>query len=96
MDNTIIVSKLAEYLSIAPCLTETDPPELYRRANQLALELAMLLPANIFELIGPALSPGGNIFNVIFEARKQFGHLEPLNPDTVFLHAPGIGKKEKP
>lgn len=91
MDDDKIISKLAEYLSIVPRLSETDPPELYRRANQLALELAMVLPPSIYESIGPALK-GGNIFDVIFKARKEFGHSSSINPDSVFLHWPGAGK----
>ena len=96
MEEQLIIEKLSEYLSIAPHLTEFSPDEQYQRANQLALELAMVLPAYLFAMIAPSLQKGGNIFDVVFAARKRYGYPEPLDPDTVFLHAPGIGKKEKP
>ena len=74
-------------------MTEFSPSSEFQRANQLALELGVWLPPELYAMVGRAIN-GGNIFDVLFEIRGRYGHSTPLDPDTVFIHAPGIGKEK--
>ena len=97
MENDKIIEKVAEYLSIAPHLTEFDNDERYRRANQLALELAVWLPLNLYVMLGRSISNPSQTCNpatVINALRAKYGDKE--NVETIVIcHAPGIGKKGK-
>lgn len=91
-----IVEKLAEYLSIAPYLTEFSKDEQYQRANQLALELAVWLSPELYKMLGQSIAQPSkqvNPFTVICEARKLYGESE-INPGFIIGHAPGAGKNK--
>ena len=96
MEPEELVSKVAEYLSIAPHLTEFDNDERYRRANELALELAVWLDADLYIEIGQSVgypSAACNPGTVIIHVRQRYGHASKLSQDNIIVHAPGIGKK---
>jgi len=91
-----LVAKVAEYLSIAPHLTEFDKDDRYQRVNQLALELAVWLPSELYIKLGQAIAnpcEENNPGTVICEVRKLYGEGQ-LSPNKVIVHAPGIGKKD--
>jgi len=93
-----LVSKVAEYLSIAPHLTEFDNDERYRRANELALELAVWLDADLYVELGQSIahpSANCNPGSVIIHVRQRYGHASKLSEDKVICHAPGIGKNKR-
>lgn len=96
ISNEKIVTKVAEYLSIAPFLTEYDKDTWYQRANQLALELAVWLPPDLYIKLGRAIAnpaDQNNPCTIISEVRKLYSKDE-LSPEFVIIHAPGIGKKD--
>jgi hypothetical protein len=49
-------SSVGEYLSLVHTLKKDDSPELYRRVNQLAWGLAMWLPADLYRVLGKAVT----------------------------------------
>ena len=98
MENDKIVEKVAEYLSIAPYLSEFSPDGQYQRANQLALEPAVWLDADFYQLMGQSIGHPSTTCNpgtVICDARKRYGNSKPLSSNLIIFHAPSIGKKEK-
>jgi hypothetical protein len=93
-----IAEKVAEYLSLAPTLKPSDSTHEYRRANQLAFELAILLPAEIYKSMAAALikpTEAQNRLVVIIAVRAWLldEPTEDFGPDNVLQHAPGIGRK---
>ncbi|MES2693442.1 MAG: hypothetical protein V4773_08215 [Verrucomicrobiota bacterium] len=90
--------KIADYLLVASQLKADSPEEQYRRANTLAWELAMVLPTDLYQSMGRALSqptPTHNLLSVVIEVRKLvLGEAAGDLKDThVIAHAPGIGGK---
>jgi hypothetical protein len=89
-------AKIAEYAALASTLKDTDDPETYRRANQLAWELFLWLPADVYRKLGRGLA--GNtveLSEALVDVRKvllgeQAGN---LNENDLIVHAPDIGKK---
>lgn len=89
--------KVAEYMSIARNLKESSLDEDYRKANQLAWELAMWLPTDVYKKLGQALSSPNkeiNPLSVSIEIRKMLlkDKAGDLTQDNIIHHAPGIGK----
>lgn len=88
--------KIAEYMSIARSLSTSSTPEEYRYANQLAWELALWLPRDIYKSLSHALTSPSEVNNplsVVVEVRQllleeKFGS---LTQDEVLCHAPGAG-----
>jgi hypothetical protein len=94
MDNEQIVEKVAEYLSIAPFLKEDSLPELYQRANQLAHELIVWMPPELYRELVKTVT--GKLRPAFFwqQMRVEYNDNKEVG-DTFIIHAPGIGK-EKP
>ena len=87
--------KTAEYIALARNLAETSSEADYRRANQLAWELALLLPDDLYRNLGKALatpSANNNILSVLIEIRKLLLKTPgTLNDNEVIHHAPNVG-----
>jgi hypothetical protein len=95
-----LAEKVAQYLVLAGSLDKTSPLEDYDAANELSLELAMLLPAAIYRaMVEAATSPSSkaNPASVAIMLRKEL--LAPLEgdlqPAQVVFHAPGAPEKAK-
>lgn len=88
-------AKAAEYIALARNLETTSSDADYRRANQLAWELALWMPDDIYRNLGRALaspSSQNNILSVLIEIRKfLLRNPGTLNDDEVIHHAPSIG-----
>lgn len=94
-----VLASVAEYLAVASFLKENDPPELYRKANQMAWQLAIWLPPDMYRKVVRGVSQmdlRGN-WETLISVRKQLLGPEAgdLGPEDAILHAPGIGKTDK-
>ena len=99
MESEQIVEKVAEYLSIAPHISEFSPDIQYQRANQLALELAVWLDSDLYVELGQIVGFPNATHNpgtFIILVRKRYGNQTELSDSKIIVHAPGIGKKGKP
>ena len=90
---------VAEYMAVARDLTASSPGDDYRRANRLAWELAMWLPADVYKALGRALrSPNSadNPLSVVVAVREVLlgDALGSLTQDDILHHAPGIGQRQ--
>ena len=90
-------AKVAEYMALARELGDKTTPDEYRRANQLAWELALWMPAQTYRNLSRALtSPDEttNPLSVIAEVRHLLleGKLGALTQNEVIHHGPGIGR----
>jgi cell division protein FtsL len=93
-------ARVAEYLALARRLKESSPESDYERANQLAWELAMWLPDEIYKQMTLAIArPNQNIneLSVAISVRKLLLGKKAgnLGPDDIAHHAPGIGKRHR-
>ena len=92
-------ASVAEYLALAKTLEEGDSPDRYRKINQLAMELAMWLPAGIYRAMGKAVVKNdySEIMPVLIDVRKILlgEKYDPLSPDDFILHKPGIGRQNQ-
>ena len=89
-------AKVAEYMALARDLRCDADTETFKRVNQLAWELALWLPADIYKTLAVAVtSPSEQInpLSVISSVRKILleGKHGELTPDEILNHAPGIG-----
>ncbi len=92
-------AKVAEYLALARTLKEDSPVTEYRRANQLAWELALWLPEDIYKHMVKAIAQPSmetNELTTVILVRKLIlgDKTGDLTADDICQHAPGIGKKE--
>jgi len=96
-----IIEKIAEYLSLASTLELSIGKDLYRRANQLSLELAMFVSADLYRHIVRAVdSPSNecNPFTAAIAARTWLGVQGEngiLTPNELAGHFPGAKDKMK-
>ncbi|MFP3356837.1 hypothetical protein R0K17_05690 [Planococcus sp. SIMBA_143] len=91
--------KVAEYISIARNLNESRPNEDFVKANKLAWELAMWLPADLYKAMGQALvnpTDDNNELTIITKVRKLLltNDIEGLTSKDILVHGPNIGKKD--
>ena len=91
-------ANVADYMAIARELKGSSSDEDYRIANNLAWELAMWLPADVYKTLGRALSKPdekNNPLSVVIDVRKVLlgDEVGDLTKDDIIHHAPGIGKK---
>ena len=94
MENEKIVEKVAEYLSIAPFLKEDSPFELYQRANQLAHELIVWMPPNLYKEMGKVITQ--QTAPAVFWQQMRTAYNDNKEVGDIFLlHAPGIGKGKR-
>lgn len=89
-----LAEKVAQYLVLVGTLDKTSPPEDYDRANELSLELAMLLPTHVYRaMVEAAAHPSAkaNPASVAIMMRSEL--IAPdegtLQADHVAFHAPG-------
>jgi hypothetical protein len=90
-----IVEKVAQYLVLAGALDKSSPLEDYERANELSLELAMLLPA-YRSLVEAAAHPTErlNPSSVALMVRKAlFDSDGEEQPVLLAVHVPGLTDK---
>jgi hypothetical protein len=90
-------AKVAEYMALVRDLGDSSTPEEYRRANQLAWELALWLPAETYRTLSKALTAPSeevNALSVVAEVRRLLleGRFGLLAQHEVLVHAPGIGR----
>jgi hypothetical protein len=91
--------RVAEYMAIARDLKESSSADDYRRTNQLAWELAMWLPENVYRIMGQAIAKpdeNNNPLSVVVEVRKALlgESAGNLTQNDIIHHAPGIGKMD--
>jgi hypothetical protein len=95
-----IVEKVAQYLVLAASLDKGSPIEDYDRANELSLELAMLLPGAIYRaMVEAAARPNGKVGPgaVALLMRNELIALDEggLNVADVALHGPALAEKPR-
>lgn len=91
-----LAAAVAEYMSLARDLRKESSIAEYRRANALAWQLAMILPADIYTSIGLALAQPDekcNPLTVAIQVRKWLLDADAgaLTAKNLLHHAPGIG-----
>ena len=93
-----LIEKVARYLVVAGTLDKNSVPEDYDLANELSLELAMLLPSSIYRaMVEAAAHPDGRVNpgSVAVLMRKEL--LAPLEgdlqADQVAFHTLGVAPK---
>jgi hypothetical protein len=96
----IKAEKVAEYLALASQLKENSSDEEYLKANNLSMELAMWLPADIYrEVVKAVANPNSrtNNFSAIISVRKYLlkENAGNLSPDDMACHYPNAGKQNK-
>lgn len=89
-----LAEMVAQYLVLAGTLDKTSPHEDFDRANELSLELAMLLPAGIYRSMAEAAAQPGprtNPATVALLMRKELLGIEEgdLQAAQVAFHVPG-------
>lgn len=93
-------AKVAEYFSYYFRLKADSSEADYRKANQLAWELALWLPEEIYNLVREAVAdPNGeaNILSALIAVRKiLLKNAGMLNQDQIFFHAPNARNLGKP
>jgi hypothetical protein len=85
---------IAEYMALATHLHEDSPRADYVRVNQLAWQLVMDLPADVYRTVTRGLTSitiQGRL-EAISKLREAAGAREPLPAEEILWHAPGIGK----
>jgi len=95
-----LAEKVSQYLVLAGSLDKTSAIEDYDAANELSLELAMLLPSPIYRAMVESVSHPSekcNPASVAIMMRREL--LAPLEGDLqatqVAFHAPGAAEKPK-
>jgi hypothetical protein len=95
-----ITEKVARYLVIAGTLDKNSAADDYDLANELSLELAMVLPAAIYRaMVEAAAHPDGRINpgTVAVMMRKELltDADAELQPEQVAFHTPGVATKPR-
>ena len=95
-----LTEKVARYLVIAGTLDKNSAPDDYDLANELSLELAMVLPAAIYRaMVEAAAHPDGKVnpATVVVMMRREM--LAPsddeLQAEQVAFHTPGVATKPR-
>ncbi len=95
-----LAEKVAQYLVLAGSLDKASAMEDYDAANELSLELAMLLPSGIYRaMVEACATPNSkcNPASVAIMLRREL--LAPLEGDLqaqqIAFHAPGAAEKPK-
>jgi hypothetical protein len=86
---------IAEYAALAINLKATDDAQTYRRANQLAWELFLWLPDDVYRKLGRGLSDPsekGEMASALTDVRKLLlsDRAGTLGPDDLIVHGPNI------
>lgn len=95
-----LTEKVARYLVLAGTLDKNSAPDDYDMANELSLELAMVLPAGLYRaMVEAAAQPDGKVNPAVVAVmmRKELlasGDTE-LHPEQVVFHTPGVATKPR-
>jgi hypothetical protein len=88
---------VAQYLVLAGALDKSSPLEDYERANELSLELAMLLPAPLYRSVVEAATHPTERLNpasVALMVRQTLFETEgEEQPVLLAVHVPGLSDK---
>ena len=92
--------KVAEYMALARSLKPDSSDADYQKANQMAWELAIWLPSQIYQSMSAALTAGDGVNNplsVAISVRKELlgSAAGTLTQSDVLHHAPNIGDKRR-
>jgi hypothetical protein len=95
-----LTEKVARYLVLAGTLDKNSAPDDYDMANELSLELAMVLPTAIYRaMVEAAAQPDGKInpATVVVMMRKELLGTDDaeLHPEQVVFHTPGVATKPR-
>ena len=95
-----LTEKVARYLVLAGTLDKNSAPDDYDMANELSLELAMVLPAAIYRaMVEAAAHPDGKInpASVALMMRKEMLTTSDLDlqPEQVAFHTLGVTTKPR-
>jgi hypothetical protein len=89
--------RVARYLALVHDLPDHNGPD-YREANQLAWELALWLPDDLYRMVVKSIAEESwdlNRLTVIAEVRRYLLGVQAagnLTSDDIARHSPGIGK----
>lgn len=95
-----LTEKVARYLVLAGTLDKNSAPDDYDMANELSLELAMVLPTPIYRaMVEAAAHPDGKVnpATVVVMMRKELlaANDPELHPEQVVFHTPGVTTKPR-
>ena len=95
-----LTEKVARYLVLAGTLDKNSAPDDYDVANELSLELAMVLPAPIYRaMVEAAAHPDGKInpATVVVMMRREMLAVgdDDLQAEQVAFHTPGVATKPR-
>ena len=95
-----LTEKVARYLVLAGTLDKISAPDDYDMANELSLELAMVLPTPIYRaMVEAAAHPDGKVnpasVVVMMRAELLGADEPPLHPEQVVFHTPGVASKPR-
>lgn len=89
-----LTEKVARYLVLASALDKNSAPDDYDLANELSLELAMVLPSAVYAaMVEAAAHPDGKInpaaVAVMMRREMMTEDADGLHPEQVVFHAHG-------
>ena len=95
-----LTEKVARYLVIAGTLDKNSAPDDYDVANELSLELAMVLPSAIYRaMVEAAAHPDGKVNPASVAVMMRRELLAPIDADLqaeqVVFHTPGVTTKPR-
>jgi hypothetical protein len=95
-----LTEKVARYLVLAGTLDKNSAPDDYDMANELSLELAMVLPTPIYRaMVEAAAHPDGTVnpATVVVMRKEMLANAgDPeLHPEQVVFHTPGVATKPR-
>ena len=95
-----LTEKVARYLVLAGTLDKASAPDDYDMANELSLELAMVLPSPIYRaMVEAAAHPDGKVnpatVAVLMRREILASSEDDLQPEHVAFHTPGITTKPR-
>jgi hypothetical protein len=90
-----LTEKVARYLVLAGTLDKNSAPDDYDLANELSLELAMVLPSGIYRaMVEAAAHPDGKVNPATVAVMMRRELLSPaeteLHAEHVMYHMPGV------
>ena len=96
-----LAAMVAQYLVVASTLDKASAPEDFDHANELSLELAMLLPATIYRaMVQAAAQPDGKVNQASVAMMVRNALFAPteadlLQPEHIAIHMPGATPRPK-
>ena len=90
-----LTEKVARYLVLAGTLDKNSAPDDYDMANELSLELAMVLPSGIYRaMVEAAAHPDGKVNPATVAVMMRRELLSPaeteLLAEQIMYHMPGV------